>query len=100
MRRAEIEHTAQGRVVHLHLHNADTGLAFQVSAAARTQSGGLIAPVYWSDNWIELKPGEEITLTAELPEERPPIPPFRSRAGTSRPSRCTRKPPLQPRRGN
>ncbi len=71
---AEIEHTAQGRVVHLHLHNADTGLAFQVSAAARTQSGGLIAPVYWSDNWIELEPGEEITLTAELPEDAPADP--------------------------
>jgi len=33
----------------------------------RTPSGGLIAPVLWSDNWIELKPGESTTLTAQLP---------------------------------
>jgi exo-1,4-beta-D-glucosaminidase len=34
----------------------------------RTASGGLIAPVLWSDNWIELTPGESTTLTAQLPE--------------------------------
>jgi len=28
----------------------------------------LIAPVFWSDNWIELIPGESRTLTALLPE--------------------------------
>ena len=71
---AEIEHTAQGRVVKLHLHNSDAALAFQVSAAARTQSGGLIAPVFWSDNWIELAPGETITLTAQLPDDSPADP--------------------------
>jgi len=68
---ADIEHSANGRVVHLHLHNSDAALAFQLSAAARTQSGDLIAPVLWSDNWIELEPGEEITLTAELPDDAP-----------------------------
>jgi exo-1,4-beta-D-glucosaminidase len=35
----------------------------------RTQSGGLIAPVIWSDNWIELTPGESRTLTALLPDD-------------------------------
>jgi exo-1,4-beta-D-glucosaminidase len=34
----------------------------------RTATGGLIAPVFWSDNWIELTPGESSTLTALLPE--------------------------------
>jgi exo-1,4-beta-D-glucosaminidase len=68
---AEIEHAAQGRVVRLHLHNSGIELAFQISAAARTQSGGLIAPVIWSDNWIELEPGEEVTLTAQLPDDAP-----------------------------
>jgi exo-1,4-beta-D-glucosaminidase len=33
----------------------------------RTQSGGLVAPVYWSDNWVELIPGESVELTALLP---------------------------------
>jgi exo-1,4-beta-D-glucosaminidase len=71
---AEIEHTSHGSMIHLHLHNSDQALAFQVSAAARTQSGGLIAPVFWSDNWIELTPGESITLTAQLPDDAPADP--------------------------
>jgi exo-1,4-beta-D-glucosaminidase len=65
---AEIEQTPHGREVRVHLNNHSAGLAFQVRAAVRTASGGLIAPVYWSDNWIELTPGESTTLTAELPE--------------------------------
>ena len=71
---SELEHTSQGRVLRVHLHNTDGALAFQVSAAARTQSGGLIAPVFWSDNWIELVPGESITLTAQLPDDAPADP--------------------------
>jgi exo-1,4-beta-D-glucosaminidase len=46
-------------------------LAFQIRAALRTPSGGLIAPVFWSDNWIELVPGESRTLTALLPDTAP-----------------------------
>jgi exo-1,4-beta-D-glucosaminidase len=73
--RAEIENTPRGREVRLHLDNGSAVLAFQISAAIRTQSGGLIAPTFWSDNWIELIPGESRTLTALLPEnsERQPI---------------------------
>ncbi len=66
--RADIENTAHGREIHVHLANQSNALAFQVRAAIRTNSGGLIAPVLWSDNWIELKPGESTTLTAQLPE--------------------------------
>jgi exo-1,4-beta-D-glucosaminidase len=40
----------------------------------RTASGGLIAPVFWSDNWIELTPGESSTLSALLPEGAPETP--------------------------
>jgi len=65
---AEIERTARGRELRLELENSSAALAFQVSAAVRTQSGGLIAPVIWSDNWIELVPGEKRVLTALLPE--------------------------------
>jgi len=50
------------------LKNASNALGFQIRAAARTSSGGLIAPVFWSDNWIELTPGETTELTAQLPE--------------------------------
>ncbi|HEX4308938.1 MAG TPA: glycosyl hydrolase family 2 [Acidobacteriaceae bacterium] len=71
---ADIEQTSKGRRVHLHLHNTSSTLAFQLSAAVRTQDGGLIAPVYWSDNWIELTPGESVTLTARLPGDAPATP--------------------------
>jgi len=66
--RAEIENTPHGREILLHLDNQSTALAFQIRAAVRTPSGDLIAPVLWSDNWIELAPGESRTLTALLPD--------------------------------
>ncbi|MGB6744060.1 MAG: sugar-binding domain-containing protein [Terracidiphilus sp.] len=65
---AEIEQTPQGPEVRLQLTNESPALAFQIRAAARTASGALIAPVFWSDNWIELTPGESTTLTALLPQ--------------------------------
>jgi exo-1,4-beta-D-glucosaminidase len=66
---AEIETTPKGREIRVHLDNHSAVLAFQLHAAARTASGGLIAPVFWSDNWIELPPGESTTLTALLPQD-------------------------------
>ena len=71
---AEIENTAEGRKVVLHLENTSSNLAFQVSAAVRTASGDLIAPVFWNDNWIELAPGEKETLTALLSQDAPDSP--------------------------
>ncbi len=65
---AEMLRTAHGREVRVELENTSAALAFQVSAAVRTKTGGLIAPVIWSDNWIELAPGEKRLLTALLPE--------------------------------
>lgn len=70
----EIVNTARGREVHVRLENSSGALAFQIHAAARTDSGGLIAPVLWSDNWIELTPGESTTLTGLLPENAPAAP--------------------------
>ena len=72
--RAETVEGAGGRRIQVHLHNVSQALAFQVHAAARTQAGDLIAPVFWSDNWIELTPGESTTLTAVLPEDAPEAP--------------------------
>lgn len=71
---AEIEDTQHGRELRMKIDNTSELLAFQLSAAVRTQSGGLIAPVLWSDNWIELVPGESRTLTAMLPEDAPSAP--------------------------
>jgi exo-1,4-beta-D-glucosaminidase len=67
--RAEIGKTPQGREVRVHFDNQSAALAFQLRAALRTSSGGLIAPVFWSDNWIELTPGESRTLMALLPDD-------------------------------
>ena len=66
--RVEMEKTLRGRELQVHLDNLSAALAFQIRGAVRTRSGGLIAPVMWSDNWIELAPGEARTLTAILPE--------------------------------
>jgi len=65
---AEIVKTARGREVRVEIENPSAALAFQVSAAVRTKAGGLIAPVLWSDNWIELVPGEKRVLMAQLPD--------------------------------
>ncbi len=72
---AEIADTSRGRELRVRLSNTSTALAFQLHAAVRTPAGGLIAPVFWSDNWIELTPGESATLTALLPvdADRTPI---------------------------
>ena len=66
--RADVQNATHGREIHLHLENQSGNLAFQMRAAVRTSTGGLIAPVLWSDNWIELVPGESRTLTALLPD--------------------------------
>jgi len=72
--RAEIETTPRGRTVTIYLDNPSGALAFQVHAAVRTPNGGLLAPVFWSDNWIELTPGESATLTALLPDGDSSVP--------------------------
>ncbi|HWT64713.1 MAG TPA: hypothetical protein VN151_01260, partial [Terracidiphilus sp.] len=72
--KAEIAATEHGRELIVHLNNPSSALAFQVHLAARTDKDDLIAPVFWSDNWIELVPGESTTLTALLPEDAPAAP--------------------------
>jgi exo-1,4-beta-D-glucosaminidase len=55
----------------LMLRNPSRALAFQIKAAVRTDKGELIAPVFWSDNYIELMPGESRRITAVLPANAP-----------------------------
>ena len=66
--------TPAGRAVEVELHNPSQALAFQLAVALRTSDGSLIAPVLWSDNYIELMPGESRTLTAILPKDAPSLP--------------------------
>ena len=86
---AEIE----GRKICLRLKNPSNALAFQVRAAVRTPSGGLIAPVFWSDNWIELTPGESTELTAQLPEGLAESPVIQIDGWNIAPATITPKPP-------
>jgi exo-1,4-beta-D-glucosaminidase len=71
---AQIVTTSAGREIRIQLDNSSAALAFQLHGAVRTSTGGLIAPVIWSDNWIELVPGEKRTLTAQLPADAPAAP--------------------------
>jgi exo-1,4-beta-D-glucosaminidase len=57
---------AQGVVVHL--HNPSKTLAFQIAVAATGPDGQNIVPTLWSDNYIDLMPGESATLSATLPK--------------------------------
>ena len=56
-----------GNKAEVHLHNPSKTLAFQVAVSADDAAGLSITPVLWSDNYVELTPGESITLSATLP---------------------------------
>ncbi len=88
---AEIVATPRGHEVRVHLENSSAVLAFQIRAAARTSTGALIAPVFWSDNWIELTPGESTTLTALLPEGEVGTPTIRIEGWNITPATITPK---------
>jgi exo-1,4-beta-D-glucosaminidase len=51
----------------IRLHNPSKTLAFQVAVSVDDSAGLSITPVLWSDNYIELMPGESITLSSTLP---------------------------------
>jgi exo-1,4-beta-D-glucosaminidase len=69
--RMKTSDSPEGRKAEIQLNNQSQALAFQLSLAVRTKSGDLIAPVLWSDNYIELMPGESRTITALLPKDAP-----------------------------
>ncbi len=60
--------TMTGREVYVHLENPSHVLAFQIELAAQSTDGKPIIPLLWSDDFIELMPGEHRDLTATLPE--------------------------------
>ncbi|MGI4853185.1 MAG: hypothetical protein ACRYF4_03940, partial [Janthinobacterium lividum] len=62
---------ADKRITEVTLHNPSSALAFQVHVAARTASGDLVAPVLWSDNWVEIAPGATTILSGALPPNPP-----------------------------
>ncbi len=64
---SHLETSADGKTVQIRLHNPSKALAFQVAVAARDTHGEDIVPAVWSDNYVELMPGESRILTATLP---------------------------------
>ncbi len=66
-----------GDKAEVHLHNPSKSLAFQVAVSMDNAAGLSITPVMWSDNYVELTPGESVTLTASMPAHLPSKPVFR-----------------------
>jgi exo-1,4-beta-D-glucosaminidase len=66
--RIEASLTIKGRMLRLHLRNPSRALVFQLAATAHDARGKEITPLPWSDNYIELMPGEKRDLRAELPQ--------------------------------
>ncbi|WP_433985123.1 hypothetical protein RBB78_22230 [Tunturiibacter empetritectus] len=58
-----------GTMVHLHVSNPSKALAFQIAAELDDVQGAKLPRITWSDNYIELMPGEERDLTALLPSD-------------------------------
>jgi exo-1,4-beta-D-glucosaminidase len=66
---AEIKAEAQmvsDSALRVRLHNPSKALAFQVALAATDGDGQDVTPVLWSDNYVELLPGETRTFTAQV----------------------------------
>ena len=70
--RVKLEVTANredttGDEVSVHLRNSSRHLAFQVRLAINAPGGKEVLPVFWSDNYTELMPGESKIITARYP---------------------------------
>ncbi|MGC1461495.1 MAG: sugar-binding domain-containing protein [Terracidiphilus sp.] len=71
-----------GGKAEVHLHNASSALAFQIAVTTNAdeserKTGEKVSPVLWSDNYVELLPGESLTLSASLPAKMNGTPQFR-----------------------
>lgn len=53
--------------VEVAMRNPSNALAFQVSVTAHGKDGEAIDPALWSDNYVELMPGESRHLSVEFP---------------------------------
>jgi exo-1,4-beta-D-glucosaminidase len=69
--RVKLEATANrreaGGEVTVRLRNPSEHLAFQVRLAVNDADGNEVLPVFWSDNYTELMPGESKIITARYP---------------------------------
>ena len=88
---AEIEATPHGREVRRASRQQLRGAGLSGPRRCAHFIRGLIAPVFWSDNWIELTPGESTTLTALLPEGESGTPAIRIEGWNITPATITPK---------
>ncbi|WP_433974392.1 glycosyl hydrolase 2 galactose-binding domain-containing protein [Tunturiibacter lichenicola] len=58
-----------GNLIHVRLTNPSTKLAFQIAAELKDEHGEKLPRIIWTDNYIELMPGEERELTASIPSD-------------------------------
>jgi hypothetical protein len=65
---AATAHTS-GNLIHVRLSNPSKALAFQVAAELEDEHGAKLPQTTWTDNYIELMPGEERELTASIPSD-------------------------------
>ncbi len=60
---------SSGDLIRVHLKNPSTKLAFQIVAELKNDRGERLPRITWTDNYIELMPGEERELTASIPSD-------------------------------
>ncbi|MGH9615297.1 MAG: glycosyl hydrolase 2 galactose-binding domain-containing protein [Acidobacteriaceae bacterium] len=60
--------TVANRDLRVHIENPSRSLAFQVEVQGFTANGKPVLPLLWSDDFVELMPGEHRDLIAELPQ--------------------------------
>jgi exo-1,4-beta-D-glucosaminidase len=58
-----------GNLIRVHLTNPSTKLAFQIAVEVRDERGERLPRATWTDNYIELMPGEERELMASIPSD-------------------------------
>jgi exo-1,4-beta-D-glucosaminidase len=59
--------TTTNNAVHVHLSNPSKKLAFQLAIELEDERGAKLPRTTWTDNYIELMPGEDRDLTAPIP---------------------------------
>lgn len=63
----KVDSRRDGDMLHVTLANVGKTVAFFNRLAAKDSDGQLIAPAFWSDNYLTLRPGETRTVTCRLP---------------------------------
>ena len=63
---AELQPGTEPMTTYVRLHNSSKQIALQVAVHALDESGEALEPVFWSDNYVSLMPGETRTLSVKL----------------------------------